>query len=83
MKEYIEVIVCPVCKSDFKFKDGDKKLVCSNADCACRYLIDNGIPVLLVGKAERPCPKCGEQRDWNENDEILVCTKCGSKYKHG
>jgi len=49
-KELLEVLACPVCKVSIEL-DGDW-LVCSQ--CARRYPVRDGIPVMLVEEAVSP-----------------------------
>ena len=49
-KELLEVLACPVCKVSIEL-DGDW-LVCS--ECARRYPVRDGIPVMLVEEAVSP-----------------------------
>ena len=51
-KELLEILACPVCKSEIHLQ-GDK-LICKK--CRKYYLIRDGIPVMLVEEA----------RDWDE-----------------
>ena len=52
--ELIEILACPVCKSDLKLVDLrgkkkglDGKLICKNKKCGNEYDIKDGIPILL------------------------------------
>ncbi len=62
-KELLDILVCPVGKSELRL-DGDS-LVCTS--CGARYRIEDDIPIMLVDEAELPegvqSPdelKCGE-----------------------
>ena len=77
-KELLDILACPFCKSDIKLEG--EKLNCTNKDCGCRYRIEDEIPIMMIDEAERPCPKCGAQRDWD--DDILKCPKCGATLKY-
>lgn len=77
-KELLEILACPFCKSDVKLQEG--KLICTNKECGCKYRIEDDIPIMLIDEAERPCPKCSAQRDWD--DDILKCPKCGATLKY-
>jgi hypothetical protein len=77
-KELLEIMACPFCKSDIKLEG--EKILCTNPECGCRYSIKDDIPVMLIEEAERPCPKCGTQRDWQ--DDILRCPKCGTTLRY-
>jgi len=73
-KEVLDILACPLCKSDIKLEGA--LLICVNAQCLCRYRIEDDIPIMLIDEAERPCPKCGTQRDWLEEKNLLKCLKC-------
>ena len=49
-KMLLEILACPVCKTEVKL-EGDR-LVC--VQCGRRYPIRDGIPVMLVEEAEQP-----------------------------
>ena len=74
--ELLALLACPFCRSAVKLEEG--KICCANAECGCRYRIQDEIPVMLIDEAERPCPKCGATRDWDEGD-VLACPKCGAR----
>jgi hypothetical protein len=78
-QEVLDILACPLCKADVKV-DGSK-LACTNPQCLCRYRIEDDIPTMLIDEAERPCPKCGAQRDWLEEQNLLQCPKCGCNIK--
>jgi uncharacterized protein YbaR (Trm112 family) len=46
-KELLEILACPVCKTDVQLEDG--KIVCTK--CGRRYPIRDGIPVMLTSEA--------------------------------
>jgi uncharacterized protein YbaR (Trm112 family) len=75
-EDLLGIMACPFCRSALKLDGG--KICCVNAECGCRYSIVDEIPVMLIDEAERPCPKCGQQRDWNE-DDVLSCPGCGTR----
>ena len=77
-KDLLEILACPFCKSDIKLEG--EKIICTNVSCGCRYSVKDNIPVMLIDEAERPCPKCNTQREWD--DTILKCPKCGETYKY-
>ena len=54
-KELLEILACPVCKSEIHLQ-GDK-LICNK--CRKYYPIRDGIPVMLVEEA----------RDWDEGKD--------------
>lgn len=46
----LEILVCPVCKKGLTYRpEGPECLDCPA--CRKRYLVQDGIPVLLVGEA--------------------------------
>ena len=49
-QKLLEILACPVCKTDVKL-DGER-LVC--VQCGRRYPIREGIPVMLIEEAELP-----------------------------
>ena len=73
-KDLLDIMACAFCKGELRL-DGEK-LRCTNAECGLVYSIKDDIPVMLIDEAERPCPKCGAARDWN--DDELKCPKCGA-----
>jgi uncharacterized protein YbaR (Trm112 family) len=75
-EELLGILACPLCHAAVKLDGG--KICCTNVECGCRFLIKDEIPVMLIDEAERPCPKCGAQRDWDEGD-VLTCPKCGAR----
>ena len=76
--DLLSILCCAFCKSDLRL-DGTT-LTCTNAECGLIYTIEDDIPNMLIDEAKRPCPKCGEQRDWD--DDVLKCPKCGTTLKH-
>jgi uncharacterized protein len=50
-KQLLEVLACPKCKADVRL-EGDR-IICTNPRCGLRYPIRDGIPVMLIDKAER------------------------------
>jgi uncharacterized protein YbaR (Trm112 family) len=48
--ELLKILACPRCKGDLAFNQNAKSLDC-NA-CKLRYLVQSGIPVLLVEEAQ-------------------------------
>lgn len=51
-KELLDILACPKCKADVELKD--EKICCKNPQCALRYPIKDGIPVMLIDEAEKP-----------------------------
>ena len=47
-EKLLEVMACPKCKGGVELKDGS--VVCGN--CALKYRIEDGIPVMLIDEAE-------------------------------
>ncbi|MCK4909241.1 MAG: hypothetical protein KAS70_05030 [Planctomycetes bacterium] len=76
-KKLLDIMACPFCKKDLKLTANE--LHCTNPDCGCQYGIEDDIPVMLIDKAKRPCPKCGAQRDWVEEKDLISCPKCNTK----
>jgi uncharacterized protein YbaR (Trm112 family) len=50
-KKLLEILVCPVCKSDLIFQKEAQELICKADRLA--YPIRDGIPVMLEGEARR------------------------------
>jgi len=50
-KELLDILACPACQADVTEKDG--KIACVNPQCALRYPVRDGIPVMLVDEAEK------------------------------
>jgi uncharacterized protein YbaR (Trm112 family) len=48
-ERFLEVIVCPKCKGDLHYHEDRDALDCNN--CALRYRVEEGIPVLLISEA--------------------------------
>ena len=51
-KELLDILACPVCKSDIRYDQADEKLTCIS--CGRKYPIREGIPVMLEEEAETP-----------------------------
>lgn len=49
-KELLDILACPLCKTEVKLEEG--KLVC--VKCGRRYPIRDGIPIMLIDEAELP-----------------------------
>ncbi len=47
-----EVLVCPVDKADLTEDEEASRLECT--ECGRRYPVEDGIPIMLVDKAEGP-----------------------------
>lgn len=50
-KKLLEILVCPLCKSDLIYKKDEQELVCKADRLA--YPIRDGIPVMLEGEARK------------------------------
>ncbi len=48
----LAILACPECKAPVKL--AGEKLICQNPQCALRYPIREGIPVMLKEEAEKP-----------------------------
>ncbi|MDO8092395.1 MAG: Trm112 family protein [Candidatus Brocadiales bacterium] len=49
-KELLEILACPLCKTDVKLEND--KIVCTS--CGRRYPIRDDIPIMLIDEAELP-----------------------------
>jgi len=47
-KELLDILACPVCKSDVKYNEKESILVCVNKNCGKVYKVEDGIPIMLV-----------------------------------
>ena len=50
--DLLAILACPSCKNPVVL-DGER-IVCTNPECALRFPIRDGIPVMLVEEAEKP-----------------------------
>ena len=50
-KELLEILVCPKCKGELELTPKEDSLNC-NA-CKLRYLIQDGIPIMLIDEAQQ------------------------------
>ena len=48
-QDLLDILVCPQCKGDLEYREGDNALVCRA--CRLRYRIEDGIPVMLIEEA--------------------------------
>jgi uncharacterized protein YbaR (Trm112 family) len=48
----MEILVCPVCKSELRADDANDELICTG--CGLVYPVRGDIPVMLVEEARRP-----------------------------
>ena len=49
-KELLDILACPLCKTEVKLEDD--KIVCTK--CGRRYPVKDDIPVMLIDEAELP-----------------------------
>jgi uncharacterized protein YbaR (Trm112 family) len=54
-KELLEILACPADKGDIIYDEENDKLICQK--CGRRYPIHDGIPIMLIEKAEMPDKK--------------------------
>ena len=52
-KRLLNILACPKCKGELAYRDlkGEESLTCNK--CRLRYRVDDGIPIMLIDKAER------------------------------
>lgn len=50
--ELLQILACPKCKAPLR--ETNDQLACSRPDCGLRFRIENGVPILLIDKAELP-----------------------------
>jgi hypothetical protein len=74
----LEILACPYCKAEVR-EEGDR-LICTRRECGLVYAVEDGIPIMLVEEAAKPCPSCGSNRAFA--DEELVCRGCGARYRY-
>ncbi|MHC4779507.1 MAG: Trm112 family protein [Planctomycetota bacterium] len=74
----LEILACPYCKESVKEEGAN--LVCTRSECGLRYGVEDGIPIMLIEEAEKPCPKCGADREFS--DEELLCRACETRFKY-
>jgi uncharacterized protein YbaR (Trm112 family) len=82
-KDLFDIMCCSFCKSDLR-QDAER-ILCTNSDCGLVYSIQDDFPNMLIDEAQRPCPACGAQRDWDSERETIQCPKCGKSmaYRRG
>jgi len=78
-KEVLDVLCCPFCRANLKLDNNN--LICANKDCGCIYQIAEDIPLMLIDDAKRPCPKCGQQREYKPEQKLLNCPQCSLEYR--
>ena len=49
-EELLEILVCPKCKGELEYREGEEALLCH--ECRLRYRIDDDIPIMLIDEAE-------------------------------
>lgn len=50
-EELLEILVCPLCKSDLFYDEKNQELICRESKLA--YKIKDGIPVMLIDEARK------------------------------
>lgn len=48
--DLLRLLVCPNCRGDVEYRDGDQAVVCVG-ECGYRYPVVKGIPHMLVSEA--------------------------------
>ncbi len=76
--EFVADLACPVCRSPLRLEG--ERLICTLADCGCRYKVADDIPDMLIDDAERPCPGCAAPRTWDGEKDTLSCPSCKRIY---
>lgn len=76
-EKLVEILACPFCKSEVDVEE--TCIRCRNEACGLVFPIREGIPVFLVEEAEKPCPKCGAER--NFGNEELACPSCRLSFR--
>lgn len=74
-KDLLDILCCAFCKGDLTY--AGETLTCRNPECGIVYRVEDDIPIMLIDEAQRPCPKCSSQRDWDGGD-VLRCPQCGT-----
>jgi len=49
--QLLEKLACPGCKNKLDYEDKNNRLICRK--CSLGFPVVNGIPVLLIGEAEK------------------------------
>lgn len=49
-KELLDILACPICKVKVDYDKKNGKIICP--ECGRKYPIEDGIPVMLVERAE-------------------------------
>lgn len=50
-QELLEILVCPKCKGELLYQQGNNRLLCEA--CQLAYPVRDGIPVMLIDEAEQ------------------------------
>ena len=50
--ELLEILACPNCRAAIEYIEAEQVIVCGG--CGYRYPVRDGIPVMLIGEAEKP-----------------------------
>jgi uncharacterized protein YbaR (Trm112 family) len=79
-QKLLDILACPLCKADVKLEG--EKLICTNNQCNCRYSVKDDIPIMLIDEADRPCPSCATQRQWQPDKDTVKCPKCGAAFQY-
>jgi uncharacterized protein YbaR (Trm112 family) len=46
----LEILVCPKCGGELEYRPDESVLLCHS--CKLRYVVEDGIPVMLIDEAE-------------------------------
>jgi uncharacterized protein YbaR (Trm112 family) len=47
--QLLEILVCPKCKGELEYREGEQALLCHT--CRLRYAIREDIPIMLIDEA--------------------------------
>ena len=47
-KELLEILACPICKSNVKYDSKKNIIKCENKKCNKNYKIEDNIPIMLA-----------------------------------
>ncbi|HXY30120.1 MAG TPA: Trm112 family protein [Gemmatimonadaceae bacterium] len=47
--QLLEILVCPKCKGELEYREGEQCLICRA--CKLRYAVRDGIPIMLIDEA--------------------------------
>ncbi|MEX1183765.1 MAG: Trm112 family protein [Gemmatimonadota bacterium] len=48
-KRLLDILVCPKCKGELEYREGENELVCGA--CRLRYEVCDDIPIMLIDEA--------------------------------